>query len=212
MSSNREKIIQAILELCAQGNQGNLHDFSRWLWFEYKLECNETEIDNIFAELVQKNLLMHHGEILSEYLQTDACKFLSKVEYFVSSDIKSSPIQFVRSRLESFLKFHNTSNTDIIDISIATTEAMENAVKYSNEKKIKVMYSIDGNKFHICMENEIKNTVPEDDILSGKYSGSITLMRGMMVMVKLLTEVDIDIDEDRNIAIFRGNHILKNRP
>ena len=56
---------------------------------------------------------------------------------------------------------------------------------------------------------EVKAIEPEDDIEAGKYDGSITLMRGMMVMVKLFDDVDIDISEDEGLAIFKATTELK---
>lgn len=210
MPEKKEKLVKFIKELCENGNQGNLHDFKTWIQSEYDLQCNDNQVNKAISELLKSGIIKHHSEIHSEYLNNEPPEFSNIVEYSTSSDLAHSPIQFVRSRLESFLKYHNASHADIIDISIATTEAMENAVKYSNEKRIKIQYSLQNNQFQIKIENEIKDVTPEQDILSGKYTGSLTLMRGMMVMVKLLNEVDIDIDEDRNVAIFTGKHKLKN--
>ena len=208
-NTGEERIVQALLELAASGCQGNLHDFRVWLKSEYQIESTDEELSSLLKRLVEEKQFTKHPTIPSEYVHANPPPFADRISYEVPSSLDYSPIQWVRSRLESFLKHHRVSNNEVIDLSIAITEAMENAVKYSTDKKIKISYEIADTAFSISIENEIKDISPEVDIESGKYTGSLTLMRGMMVMVKLLDKVDIDIDERENKAIFRAEHKLR---
>ncbi|MCB1172257.1 MAG: ATP-binding protein [Leptospiraceae bacterium] len=209
MSPPAEKIQEAIHKLALSGCQGNASDFQKWLLAAYRLEAPLAAVESSLDQLQQTSKVCRHSDIAGEYRSCEAPQFGSSVEYEIPSDLRYSPIQWVRSRLEAFLAYHQASRDVIVDLSIATTEAMENAVKYSTEKSLIIHYWVDQARFHIRIENEIKAIEPEDDIEAGKYDGSITLMRGMMVMVKLLDEVNIDIDEASNTAIFTATHNLR---
>lgn len=208
MPQQSANIYQALKELGASGCQGNVHDFSVWLKAVYQIQIAESDLQAIINQLVEDGHFTNHHEIKAEYLNKETTSFPGSVKYQVLAQLNASPIQMVRSRLEAFLRNHGAPNLDIVDISIATTEAMENAVKYSDHGMIDVEYSIENKVFQIKIVNKIGDIKPEADIESGKYSGSITLMRGMMVMVKLFDEVDIDIAEDKDLAIFTAKHVL----
>jgi hypothetical protein len=49
----------------------------------------------------------------------------------------------------------------------------------------------------------------EKDIEAGKYTSTTTLMRGMMVMVKLFDEMDIEILEEEKLAVFQAHKRIK---
>ena len=63
--------------------------------------------------------------------------------YSVYGEAKFSPIQYVRSRQEHFLEYNYVNEDDIMDISIATIEAIENAVKYGDGNIVHIDYLID---------------------------------------------------------------------
>lgn len=208
MPEQYAQIYRALHELGASGCQGNVHDFSVWLKSNYQIQVLESELISIINQLIQDDVFATHHEIRAEYLYRKDLDLPDAIKYQVIGHLSASPIQMVRSRLEAFLRKYGAGNLDIVDISIATTEAMENAVKYSDHGMIDVEYSIHEKNFQIKIVNKIGDIKPEVDIASGKYSGSITLMRGMMVMVKLFDEVDIEIAEDRDLAIFTAKHVL----
>jgi anti-sigma regulatory factor (Ser/Thr protein kinase) len=96
----------------------------------------------------------------------------------------------------------------IYDIVIASIEATENAVKYSSEDKIYVKYFIENYTFYIEIQNRYKIPEIQKDIENGKYNSSITLMRGMLVMSKLFDEMDINLIEDKKLAIFQAKKLI----
>ena len=197
------RLLEAIKNLCASGCQGNSEDFSSWVAFEIQTRHTFAEIESALAQLESEGEIAQHGEIQGEFLLSGVPDLPTLVSYKVSGDIKDSPIQLVRSRLDAFLRKHQISEEVIIDLSIGTTEAMENAVKYSDHEQISVFYEITPERvFSIKIVNSLDEIAPEKDIASGKYSGTATLMRGMMIMVKLFDEMDIDIKDDDNVAVF----------
>lgn len=199
-----QSLIDCLLDLGKAGCQGNASDFACWARF-----CGAPGADggvqSVLDTLVGQGKFRHAD---AEYLFAGPLAFPPKVEYMVSGLLQEAPIQMVRSRLDSFLRFHRASEDEVIDVSIATTEAMENAVKYSDHQPINVGYWIDGHTFHIKIVNTLREVKPEADIEAGKYSSSYTLMRGMMVMVKLFDDVNIDISEEKNEAVFSAHKKL----
>ena len=207
------KLKDAILELGNVGCQGNLHDYQAWLRYyhrnkEVDFEITDESVSKTLDELISEGSFKTHPEFPDEYLLSNPTSLPDKVEYIVSGALDDSPIQLVRSRLEAFLRSHQVSNEIIIDLTIGTTEAMENAVKYSDHRKIEVSYHITDQVFHIQVINRMGDTSAEEDIEAGKYSSSVTLMRGMMVMVKLFDDMDIDISEETKSAIFKASKNL----
>ena len=209
MPESSDHLQRALLDLGESGCQGNSQDYRVWVELFHNLKASPAEVESALASLERAGRMRRHADFPNEYLLTDVPRFETSVEYQVSGMLEHAPIQMVRSRLESFLRYHATHESDIIDISIATTEAMENAVKYSDHKEITVSYGISNSTFSIRIVNRIGETELESDIEQGKYTGSITLMRGMMVMVKLFDDVDIDISEDEGLAIFKATTELK---
>lgn len=200
----QQSLIDCLLDLGKAGCQGNASDFSCWARFCGAPEAKDS-VNGVLESLVSQGKFRVAD---TEFFFAGPFSFPSKVEYRVSGVLQEAPIQMVRSRLDSFLRFHRASEDEVIDVSIATTEAMENAVKYSDHQPINVGYWIDGHTFHIKIVNTLREVKPEADIEAGKYSSSYTLMRGMMVMVKLFDDVNIDISEEKNEAVFSAHKKL----
>ena len=191
--------------LARTGCQGNAADYAAWLRHAGKLGANAVEaVGAALKGLASEGVFRNHPEFEHEFLAQSPEQLPHSVSYSVSRRLEDSPIQMVRSRLDCFLRQHHVTEDHIIDLSIATTEAMENAVKYSDGGEIDVSYQILDSVFKIRVVNRIRDARPEDDIEAGKYSSSVTLMRGMMVMVKLFDEMDIDIQEEKGSAVFTG--------
>ena len=210
MSEWGERAIEYLLELGNAGCQGNVQDYAAWVRYVYQHDVSTEALKGCLETMVADGRFQTHPDIPSEYRAANLPGFPPAVEYAVSGDLDNAPLQMVRSRLEAFLRFHGATEPEIIDVSIATTEAMENAVKYSDHRKIEISYWIENEVFNIRIVNRIGDVEPEQDIESGKYSGSLTLMRGMMVMVKLFDEMDIDISESDQQAIFTAYKKLGN--
>jgi anti-sigma regulatory factor (Ser/Thr protein kinase) len=129
--------------------------------------------------------------------------------YSVLGAFEFSPIQYVRSRLEFFLKSNGVSDMDLMDISIATIEGIENAAKYGDGNVVSITASISPErKLKISITNTIKEFDLENEIERGKYSATTTLMRGIMVMQKLFNHLDLQIIEDKKQARLYAEKIL----
>ena len=195
-------VISALRELVQSGCWGNHKDFASWLRFEYNLDPSAEETLQALNELTAEGMLERHVSISEEFTLASLEQATPITRYRVSGFLKDSPIQMVRSRLETFFRIHGIREELIVDMSIATTEAMENAVKYNDQNPIEIQYSIDNGDFRIEIRNGLREVQIERDIEAGKYNSSLTLMRGMMVMSKLFDDLDIDIKDSENLAIF----------
>jgi anti-sigma regulatory factor (Ser/Thr protein kinase) len=198
---------QTILDLAGRGCQGTVKDFTSWAAF-LTGAADPVEVERALDACVASGKLRQHQDIPLEFHSTSDLTFPIRVEYSVSGEVTAGPIQMVRSCMEAFLRFHGASEENVMDISIATTEAMENAVKYSDHSPIRVSYWIENRVFHITITNRLSDVRLEQDIADGKYTSTTTLMRGMMVMVKLFDEMDIQIREDEKIAVFAAHKAL----
>ncbi|MCB1165389.1 MAG: ATP-binding protein [Leptospiraceae bacterium] len=196
------ELINALRTLVRSGCWGNQKDFAAWLRFEYSMPVEESELRSGLSQMVSENLLKPHSTLTDDYVLASLDNTQPITRYRVSGFLADSPIQMVRARLEVFLRLHGVSDEVIVDMSIATTEAMENAVKYNDHNPIEILYSLEGGEFRIEIRNGLREVEIERDIEAGKYNSSLTLMRGMMVMSKLFDELDIDIKDAENVAIF----------
>lgn len=216
--SNRE--LEAELSTILQtGVGGNSSDFHKWVRMEivkkFKDEPSITEEDvaAILDRFKEEGHLDTGRFDAREYFLSDKSKFHKKIgstdSYKILGRLDFSPLQYVKTRLEYFLRMNGVDEEEIIDIAIATIEAVENAVKYGDGALVDVDYSIDRNKnFTISLLNNIKEFDLEDDIKRGKFTSTATLMRGMMVMQKLFNQVDLEILDDRKQASFKASRIL----
>lgn len=198
---------QTILDLAGRGCQGTVKDFTSWAAF-LTGAADPVEVERVLESCVTGGKLQRHQDIPLEFHASAPLKFPERVDYSVSGEVTAGPIQMVRSCMEAFLRFHRASEENVMDISIATTEAMENAVKYSDHSPIRVSYWIEKEVFYISITNKLSDVRLEQDIADGKYTSTTTLMRGMMVMVKLFDEMDIQIREDEKIAVFAAHKTL----
>ena len=195
-------VISALRELVQSGCWGNHRDFVSWLRFEYNLDSSESETLEALNQLVSDGLLEKHVSISEEFVLSSLKNAKPITRYRVSGFLQDSPIQMVRSRLETYFRLNSVREEMIVDMSIATTEAMENAVKYNDHNPIEINYSIENGDFRIEIRNGLREVQIERDIEMGKYNSSLTLMRGMMVMSKLFDDLDIDIKDSENLAVF----------
>lgn len=197
---NYPEIKQQLITLGKAGCKGSVQDFHSWLKF-HNLEQTRDSVGSALTDLVSS------GEFL---IQSDTGDFAIRdlpdpgmtVEYEVPSNVADSPIQMVRSRLESFLRYHNADEEQEVDLIVGVTEAMENAVKYGAPSTIHIKYELSNDEFYIEIINQIMEPSAESDILLGKYNDSSrTLMRGIMMMQKLFSEMDLNMDEENSRAI-----------
>ncbi len=203
-----EKLLTDIL---ANGLTGTVKDYCAWISLEGILKYNEeltvdeAKVKSILDAFKAKGYAVEGKFDKAEYCiasnaiprRTD---FLSD-SYTVYGEAKFSPIQYVRSRQEHFLEFNYVNEEDIMDISIATIEAIENAVKYGDGNIVNIDYLIDSNRtLKLNIINNIKEFDLTNEIERGKYSSNTTLMRGIMVMQKLFHHLELQIIDDKKQA------------
>jgi anti-sigma regulatory factor (Ser/Thr protein kinase) len=203
-----EKLLADIL---ADGLTGTVKDYCSWISMEgllkynEELETDETKIKFILDSLKAKGYAMEGKFDKSEYCIAPTSlprrvDFLSD-SYSLYGEAKFSPIQYVRSRQEFFLQYNYVGEEDIMDISIATIEAIENAVKYGDGNMVHIDYMIDNTRtLKLNIINNIKEFDLSNEIERGKYSSNTTLMRGIMVMQKLFNHLELQIIDDKKQA------------
>ncbi|GBF50140.1 anti-sigma regulatory factor [Leptospira ryugenii] len=216
---SQNELEKEIKSLFSCGLAGNAKDFLSWVQMEVQRKFKE--LPDTKLEAIQSYLdhLEKAGEIQTnpldprEYLLAEKSTLTKKVgnsETFVLlGALHFNPMQYVRARLDYFLKMNKIDEDMRMDLCIATVEAVENAAKYGDGMNVEVIFQIDKNKvFSLEMINTVKDFNLEDDIQRGKFSSTATLMRGMMVMQKLFDTVDLDIIDNRKQAHLRATRKL----
>jgi len=155
-------------------------------------DAGATEVILPYSELRWRN----HREWVFNNSMTEA--------FFVVNDIKLEPLQYIRSRVQNFCdsKGMNPSHRDEIVISV--TEAAENAIKYSNVLPVYIEHGIENEEYFIRAINSVNDLNLKDEISRGKFSEDVSLMRGVLVMSKLLDFLDIVRDTERKRVEFIG--------
>lgn len=208
-----------LIALLQTGVAGSSYDFYSWVRMEIVMKFKEEpdlledDVRNVLERFKTEGKLISGKFDAREYFLAEASslekKAISQDRYEVLGRLDYSPLPYVKTRLEYFLRRNAVSEDEIIDIAIATIEAVENCVKYGDGGLVEVEYSIDRNRnFSIAIVNTIKEFDLEEDIRRGKFSSTATLMRGMMVMQKLFDQVDLDILDDKKKASFRASRKL----
>ncbi|MDV6235878.1 ATP-binding protein [Leptospira ellisii] len=209
----RDEIEKQIQSMLSQGLTGATGDFFAWIRMETLRKFkDEPGVENSAVAEILESLTASGYAKQSKFNQKEfhihpdliaGKKFPAKDHYVLLGKIEFQPMQYVRSRLEFFLKSQDTPEEIVMDLCIGTLEAVENAVKYGDGTEVEVEYSIDRNQtLSIKMVNNLKELNLEQDIERGKFSSTATLMRGMMVMQKLFDELDLEILEGRKQAQF----------
>ncbi|TGK22336.1 ATP-binding protein [Leptospira fluminis] len=213
MSFSLGEIEAQVRDLLANGLIGNSQDFHAWIRMDVLRKFREEPVFS--PEWIPKILetMVGTGEAargkldpreysLSAELPARK-KPVKKEEYSILGRTEFQPMQYVRSRLETFLRSNGISEDIIVDLTIGSIEAVENAVKYGDGGTVEVSYSVDpGKSFKIRLVNNLRDLNLEEDIERGKFSSTATLMRGMMVMQKLFDKMDLEILEERKQALF----------
>lgn len=200
-----------LVDILADGLTGTVKDYCSWISMEGLLKYNEelivdkTRVKDILDTLKQRGYAKEGKFDKSEFCIAPTAlprrlDFLSD-SYSVYGEAKFSPIQYVRSRQEYFLEYNYVSEEDVMDISIATIEAIENAVKYGDGNMVHIDYLIDSSRtMKLNIINNIKEFDLSNEIERGKYSSNTTLMRGIMVMQKLFNHLELQIIDDKKQA------------
>jgi len=210
---------KVLINLFQFGVTGYAKDFLSWV----KMICvqEDKQIINLDLDLIITTLEKLIGEGLINKTKKDPIEYypIEKIlyqdkswkhdEYVVLGAFEFSAIQLVRSRLEHFLRVNQVDDEDIMDISIATIEGIENAAKYGDGNKISISTKIIDKKLELLITNIVKEFDLANDIERGKYSVSTTLMRGIMVMQKLFNHLDLEIINETKQARLYAEKSLK---
>ncbi|MDF3822476.1 ATP-binding protein [Leptospira sp. 96542] len=216
---SRAELEKEIKDLFTSGLAGNVTDFYSWVKMEVQrkfkddpsstLEQVQTVLDEFIAHgIIQTNPLDSREYSLSNNF-TPIKKLGPKDQFTILGALKFNPMQYVRTRLDYFLKRNSVREDLRLDLCIATVEAVENAAKYGDGLNVEIVFQLDkSNVFTIEMINNVKDFNLEDDIQRGKFSSTATLMRGMMVMQKLFDSVDLEISDNRKQATLKASRKL----
>lgn len=216
---SRPELEKEVKSLFSVGLTGNVADFFSWVKMEiqrkFKDDPNTTQdqLQTVLNEFVSQGLVQTNPLDPREYLLTEKSTLIKKMgnqdRFTILGALHFNPMQYVRTRLDYFL-FRNGIDPELrMDLCIATVEAVENAAKYGDGGNVEIEYQIDKNKVLILdMVNTVKDFNLEDDIQRGKFSSTATLMRGMMVMQKLFDTVDLEISDNRKLAILKATRKL----
>jgi anti-sigma regulatory factor (Ser/Thr protein kinase) len=212
---SQAELEKEIKTLFSSGVSGNAKDFFSWVQMEVFRKFKD--VPNTTLENVQSYIdhLVNLGDVITnsldarEYLLPEKSSLIRKIgpteKFVILGALKYNPMQYVRARLDFFLKMNGVADDLRMDLCIATVEAVENAAKYGDGLNVEVSFIIDKSKvFTLEMINTVKDFDLEDDILRGKFSSTATLMRGMMVMQKLFDSVDLDIIDNRKQAYLKA--------
>ncbi|MEM7180220.1 MAG: ATP-binding protein [Spirochaetota bacterium] len=209
---SKQEIEKELKEILSFGVIGYPSDYLCWLkmsfvqkFDDFQFDISEAGVKELLDSLVSSGDAKPGEFDKKEYTVQDqsdiARQSFGEENYVILGGHEYSPIQYLRSRLEYFLKRKEATEADIMDISIATIEAIENAVKYGDGKEILINYSVASERlFSITITNRIKEFELQTEIERGKYSSNITLMRGVMVMQKLFDNLDLSILDDTKQA------------
>jgi anti-sigma regulatory factor (Ser/Thr protein kinase) len=115
-----------------------------------------------------------------------------------------SPLQYIRSRVQNFCDSKGVIESHRDEIVISVTEAAENAIKYSNVIPVFIEHGIEKDEYFIRAINSVNDLNLNDEISRGKFSEDVSLMRGVLVMSKLLDYLDIARDVDKKRVEFVG--------
>lgn len=206
-TSHDEEILETVKEMLPFGLSGYHADFLSWVKMEFRKKGKNyssitiKNIETCIASLKNENLIEPSKNDPRELGPIPAIiqKSWTSDRYEIYGAFEFSPIQYVRSRLEAFLKANQVIEDDLVDVSIATIEAIENAAKYGDGNTVLVSCKINNKKMELEIINRIKDVDLETE-LQKKYTSATTLMKGVMVMQKLFNHVDLQVLEETQQA------------
>lgn len=112
----------------------------------------------------------------------------------IASDLKEA--RRVQRTIEKQLRSTDFSDREIFGIRLALEEALVNAIKHGNRldprKKVEIEFSIQSNRFEICITDEGPGYIPEH-VPDCKADENLTRPggRGLFLMRHYMTEVHV---------------------
>ena len=173
LSPEETEILDLMKAMLPTGLSGYPADFLSWIKMEYKKKgkayssVSMKSIENCLTVLKAENIIEPNKNDPKELCGVSSVLLKSWVKdsYEIYGAFEFSPIQYVRSRLESFLKINNVGEDDLVDVSIATIEAIENAAKYGDGNSVFVSCNIQNKKLELEIINKIKDVDLETELL-----------------------------------------------
>lgn len=160
-------------------------------------EIEESKVREILENLIESKAITDQNSYKELSLaDPTALNFENnEVTLFSAVSLDYEPIQLIRSVLVSYCKKNAIDDEVIDELAIAITEAVENAVKYSDSAPIITTLKCEDNILEIRILNSVPTFDLEREIEKGKFSHDFSLMRGVLVMSRLLDSIDIQEDE-----------------
>lgn len=133
-----------------------------------------------------------------EYCLKDMRESFAQKNFFVSNNFDFFPLQYIRSKVSFFCEYHQVAMEEKEEIIIVVTEAAENALKYSNVSPIYIEQNLAHETYFLKMLNIVPDYDLNAEISKGKFSQDSSLMRGVLVMSRLMDEIDIKRNVEKN--------------
>lgn len=159
-------------------------------------------------DFLEKNGKVQRVEPYNEYAWSEKSELFTHEEssdlFFVSNMIDHHSLQYVRSRVQTFCQLRGIAQSAVDEIVISATEAAENAIKYSDGEAFYVLQKVEDGRYNIQMTNSVSSASLDDEAARGKFSADVSLMRGVLVMSRLLDDLTIDRNTEKNLVCFEG--------
>ena len=177
----------------------------------YKKDCESLDLESVSKylqeQVSQKRVKLRTDHDKKKFMLSDlsSASFGGKNRQetiFVSNILDHQVVYFFRSKVRNWLQLEKISDSDSMKICIVVTEAIENAMKYSNQFPIVIEHSLKNGMYELTVYNSVKKTNKE--LLDDVFTKGVSLMRGILIMMKTLDEFDIDRDEKKNLVILKG--------
>lgn len=168
---------------------------------------SQNEIKTVLDDLYSQNvieIIQPFGEFRLRENKETLLSLTNEEGFFSCNDIMLQPLQYIRSRVAWFCERHNITQTGIDDIIISVTEAAENAIKYSDNYPIYVWHRLNNHTYDIRLYNSSPEVDLTSEIKRGKFSEDVSLMRGVLVMSKLLDNLEIIRNTQKHRVEFIG--------
>lgn len=207
-----------IRSIQAEGLPDNLSDFSDdfrcWLEPYHDIpELSPADVSTCLYSLLEKGQI-DKLENFHEYRLARRTDWLFAESppheiFFACNRLELQPLHYIRSKVQNFCSYYNFNANELDEIVISVTEAGENAVKYSDRHTVVIEQKIVDNDYRICVYNSISETDLNDEINRGKFSEDVSLMRGVLVMSKLLDSLQIERNSEKSRVEFFGHKKLQ---
>ncbi|MCS6984081.1 MAG: ATP-binding protein [Leptospiraceae bacterium] len=177
------------------------------------LEFDKLWTINAVNNLLQKAFQEGEIEKIEPYGEYRQKKELREITYedvfFVSRDFSFCPLQYIRSRVGSFCEMHRFHQESQEELLIVVTEAAENAIKYSSISPIYISQKIKGDFYELFICNAVGESDLIEEIEQGKFPRESSLMRGVLVMSRLMDALDIRRNPEKSrVELFARKKVM----